>query len=240
MKPTTSIRFLAGILLALLGRAGLQADPLDTWQLRNPLPGSNSLLTVAFVNGVFLAGGESGTVLFSINGSDWTGRRLDTAAPVEGIAYGNGAFVAVTDNGPIFTSPDGATWTSTPFQAPLTGICFGNGIFVAVGFGGVILTSADGYDWTVQKNSENQNWLRAIAYGNGTFVASGYGFGGVGPINLTSPDGVNWSRTDLAHACAAINGLTFPSKAFSHSREQTMRRVLSHHTSKDRSGAAGL
>jgi len=161
-----------------------------------------------------MAGGEFGTLLVSANGSEWIGRRLDTAATIDGIAYGNGVFVVVTDNGPIFTSRDGATWTSTPFQAPLTGICFGNGIFVAVGFGGIILTSADGYDWTVQKNSENQNWLRAIAYGNGTFVANGYGFGAVGLVNLTSPDGVNWSSVDLTNACSTMEGLTFANGQF--------------------------
>src|SRR4051794_11760574 len=98
LKRPTSVSLLVGILLVFLGRVGLQADPLDSWHLRNPLPGSNCIITVAYVNGTFMAGGEFGTLLLSANGSDWTRTRLDTVAPIDGIAYGNGVFVAVTDN----------------------------------------------------------------------------------------------------------------------------------------------
>jgi photosystem II stability/assembly factor-like uncharacterized protein len=62
---------------------------------------------------MFVAVGNSGTILTSPDGSNWTSRTSNTSNLLEGIIYGNGQFIAVGNNGTILTSTDGATWNSS-------------------------------------------------------------------------------------------------------------------------------
>ena len=75
---------------------------------------------VTYGNGIFVAFGDSGTILTSADGISWTVRTSGTTDDLVGVAYGNGTFVAVGSsfntvdgsyNGTILTSADGITWT---------------------------------------------------------------------------------------------------------------------------------
>jgi hypothetical protein len=59
------------------------AGPLDTWTWRNPLPTGNTLLGVVYGNGLFVAVGDSGTIITPLNAIDWTLR----AEGIEGSDY---------------------------------------------------------------------------------------------------------------------------------------------------------
>src|SRR5690349_23669841 len=48
------------------------ASPLDHWHWRNPLPQGNTLKSIVFAAGRFVAVGDAGAVVTSIDGLNWT------------------------------------------------------------------------------------------------------------------------------------------------------------------------
>ncbi len=71
------------------------ANPLDNWHWRNPLPQGNILNGITYGNGTFVAIGQFGTILTSSDGASWTQRSSGTTEWLNGVTYGNGTFVAV-------------------------------------------------------------------------------------------------------------------------------------------------
>ncbi|MBI4595455.1 MAG: carboxypeptidase regulatory-like domain-containing protein [Candidatus Tectomicrobia bacterium] len=167
------------------------ADSLDNWLMRNPLPQTqgNYLSGVAFVNNIFVAVGGGGILLTSPDGTAWTVRTSGTSYGLSAVSYGNNAFVAVGAEGIILTSPEGISWTARTSGTSnfLYEVAYGNNTFVAVGSWGTILTSPDGMAWTVETSGTISD-LVGVAYGNNTFVA----VGNLGTM-LTSLDGVTWT-----------------------------------------------
>ena len=116
--------------------------------------GSNTIRSIAFGNGRFVAvGGDSpfggsdfGVVAWSGNGENWTAvsNRIFASFLVSDIAYGNGRFIAVGTQGRIVWSSNGTDWILVPnstfegsdWTNQILGIAFGNGMFVAVGSNG--------------------------------------------------------------------------------------------------------
>jgi S-layer homology domain len=169
------------------------ADPLDNWTQRTS--GTNSNLNgITYGNDMFVAVGNSGTILTSTNGTNWTARSSGTGATLSDVTYGNGTFVAVGVGARFVTSTNGINWTYIhPYSEnlPTYSITYGNGLFVAVGYWDLVYTSPDGFNWTKRSSGVNYN-LYCIAYGNGRFVAGGEDGKGV-----TSTDGINWSPMSL-------------------------------------------
>ena len=205
MKTQKIIRIFAGVTMLAFtisrtAAAGsppvLPADPLDTWVWRNPLPTGNTLHTVAYGNGSFVAVGDAGAVLVSTDATNWTLRSVPTGNSLAAITYGNGKFVAVgnaalySSSATIIVSTDATNWIS-PFPAAnnaLYAVAFGNGTFVAVGHDETIVTSTDGTNWVKRREMPSGLRLAGVAYGNGLFMATAYGSG----VVLVSSDAVNW------------------------------------------------
>ena len=61
---------------------------------------------------IFVAVGNSGTILTSSDGISWTSRTSGTSSGIEGVTYANSTFVAVGNGMIILTSTDGTSWTS--------------------------------------------------------------------------------------------------------------------------------
>jgi hypothetical protein len=191
--------------LVLLASPALFAGALDEWRWRHPLPQGNSLVTITFGNGKFVAAGPLGTVLTSSDGVKWNEQNSGTLESLAGITFAAGRFVAVGTSGTILTSPDGAVWTprTSGVTTNLGGVGYGiwagaPGMFVAAGAGGTLLTSPDGETWT-PRTSGATVYLSGVAYGNGLFVVTGfYGQTGSGyGVLLTSPDGVVWTSQPI-------------------------------------------
>jgi hypothetical protein len=231
-----TLKFTALLALLILAESG-RADPLDTWTVRNGLPPGNqslrrdftSLTSVAYGGGQFVAVGNQGAILTSVDGVNWLQQQSGATNQLNAIAYGKGRFVAVggeqrysvpldqyTNLTVVLTSPDGVNWDQHRFenQDELFGITYGNGQFVAVGgfFTTLILSSADGVDWTVRESSPEgtqsaSDGFHGVVYGDGQFVAVGGRIntdtGLNEPIIATSPDGVTW----LQHPSGATNQL---------------------------------
>ena len=198
-----SLRLLSALLLVLvgfLGNAHSQVAPLQDWHWRSPLPQGNFLYNVVFINDTFVAVGELGTLLTSIDGTNWVQRDTGVSDGLRDCAYGAGGYTAVGDYGTVITSTDLVTWTpqyaGTFFQ--LSGITYAAGQFVAVGDATTILTSPDGVLWTPRASGE---WdLFDVIFAEGLFVAGGGtmpkspGEGQGMCVILTSPDGRVWTR----------------------------------------------
>src|SRR5262249_31066243 len=88
------------VVLCILAPAARSA-PLEEWHWRNPLPQGNALNRVVFVNGVYVAVGELGTILTSSDGTNWVTQTSGTIAELRGCAYGGGQYVVVGELGTV-------------------------------------------------------------------------------------------------------------------------------------------
>jgi hypothetical protein len=156
-----------------------------------------------------VAVGDSGTILTSTDGANWTLRASATAnLRLTAVTFGSNSFVAVgatveSINHPVvWTSPDGIAWTprdTTSLLLPngnwLSGVTYGKGRFVAVGgipSTNTVAVSTDGISWTLRDSGLSNTGLTplsGVAYGNGVFVA-------VGADVTTSEDGLEWTPRD--------------------------------------------
>lgn len=169
--------------------------------------GSNiRLLDVAYGNGVYVAVGDSGTIVHSTNGTSWSPVASGTSTTLTGVSYGNGLFVAV---GPRFsgdpaislTSLDGLSWTNRSAGIDLdswkllSDVEYCNDRFLGGGFYARILHSTDqGQTFTTSMTGDRQT-IPAFAYGGGIYFAAGInGDDGDADINLVSLDGSSWSK----------------------------------------------
>jgi photosystem II stability/assembly factor-like uncharacterized protein len=198
MKPTKLLCSGLVLLSIFLCTASFSiADPLDSWHLR--YSSSKILNAVAYGNGTFVAVGDQGTILNSVDGITWGPKTSGTSMYLNGVTYGNSTFVAVGDHGTILISPDGGTWTPrTAYSGTtdnLSGIAYGNGIFVAVGDWKTVLTSPDGYTWIARTLGTFSLFPYAVWFGNGTFVSVGVS----GDI-FTSTDGLTWTERESPHS----------------------------------------
>ncbi len=201
---------LAGLFLSL--SAPVQADPLDNWQWRSPLPQGNHLNAAALGNGTIVAVGDAGAVVTFQDAINWTVRPTPTTNNLTGIAYGNGTFVAVGDRGTIITSPDGIHWTSqtSPVSGiDLKGIAYGNNVFVVVWeFSKGVIISPDGVNWVHHflpgysaEPYDSSVSITRVTYSTGAFYALGwedcYGWcnftGNEPPVVYSSSDGAAWT-----------------------------------------------
>lgn len=204
------------VLTASLGAALLltlfnsPARAQSNWTLRES--GTGEWLTGAtYGNGLWVVGGDAGTLLTSADGASWTVQTVPTSNGLRSVIYAGGQFVAVGQAGTVLTSADGVAWVlrnsgTTRF---LSGIAHGAGTYVATGEAGTILTSPDGSNWSPVP-SPIGSFLQAVAAAeSGRFVA----VGASGNI-VTSDDGSSWSAassntSNFLSAIAATAGQFF-------------------------------
>lgn len=72
------------------------------WEWRVPLPQGNTLTSITYGKGTFVAVGEVGTVVTSINNKNWTLENSGIDYTLNDIKFTNNQFIAVGDYGVIF------------------------------------------------------------------------------------------------------------------------------------------
>jgi hypothetical protein len=108
---------------------------------------SNTLRSVCFGNGAFLAAGDSGTATFSVDGVNWTNASTAGVLSWRGAAYGAGQYVLISSSPPTHAaSTNGINWTLSSAMRnatlqPLYGIVTGAYSFFVAGYEGQILES---------------------------------------------------------------------------------------------------
>jgi hypothetical protein len=189
---------------------------LDFWHERNLGAPTNSLRSVVYGNGLFVAVGDGGTILTSADGSNWTARSSGTISALWDVTFGNGRFVAVGGIRPLFldrvvaTSMDGTNWTANRVdnQRPLRSVGYGNGLFIAGSDIGEIFGSRDGTNFALLATIPG-NSVEDITYGNGLFVAAG-----LGGTTMASEDGTDWVVRDAGGAPNPFSGICFGNNTF--------------------------
>jgi len=187
-------RRLAAFLFSLtfLTSTLVQADILDSWHWRNPSPFPDTMHSVCFGAGTFVAVGDGGVVHTSSDGTTWDAGQRPVLFTLNKVIYANGEFIAVGNAGAIVTSSNAVDWTvqNSGASNDLYAVAFGNGKFVATGLNGQLALSSNGTDWALGTNSSVGPWW--ITFGNGVFVAAG-----PGTSVEVSADGQTWASFGL-------------------------------------------
>jgi hypothetical protein len=163
---------------------------------------NQTLNSIVYANGIFVAVGVSGTLLTSSDGITWTSRSSGTTYMLNDIIYANGIFVAVGVSGTLLTSSDGITWTSrSPISSQnLTSISYCNGLLIILDSYKNVFSSPDGINWTnILSNlpTESSN-PKLISYNNCLLIASS---SQTSAMNCTtSIDGIFWEDSKLVFA----------------------------------------
>ncbi len=163
----------------------------STWNPVAVAP-SGSVTTVAYGQGIFVAGGSSGLLARSTDGEHWeVVRRGYSDLELSAAVAGDGGYVLVgttlcsSTNLENFVRSDG--YGAQPaFPQAFMATAWGQGVYVAGGAGGRIVRTTNGVDWSTAVSGFTGQ-IRGIAYGAGKFVAVGSG----GNIR-TSSDGKTW------------------------------------------------
>ena len=150
------------------------------WNILTSNFGISAISSVAYGNGVWVAGGNAGNLRTSTNdGVTWNTQtsNFGTSA-ICSVAYGNGVWVAGGQGGTLRTSTDNAvTWNTqtSNFTLIINSVAYGNGVWVAGGQGGTLRTSTDNaVTWNTQTSTSNfTSSILSVAYGNGVWVAGG-------------------------------------------------------------------
>ena len=160
---------------------------------------SNTLTSIAYGAGTFVAVGGSGTIQTTADGSSWVSRTSGTTVALTSIIWDGSQFVAV-GSGKVLVSATGTTWSSysmpsisypqiaylsgpTPQYLIVSSIADGNGI----GFGtSTAYTSSNLSSWTSQTIPTSVPGY--IAAGNGVFVLGDFATGSLKVWN--SPSGL--------------------------------------------------
>jgi hypothetical protein len=165
----------------------------------NTLNGITSFFTtstttgVAVVTGNYIAVGNAGTVLKSVDAATWAAQTSGTTANLNAVATNYSTlFVAVGTDGTIVTSTDGITWTaatSSGTTRDLYAVTYSGGVWLAAGANGTLVKSTDGLTWTAVATGTTAD-LHGIAYGASTNAAfePAYVLVGNGGTVLTSAD----------------------------------------------------
>jgi len=170
----------------------VSADGYD-WDEDRASGETNAINGIAYGNKSFVAVSAIGSVLTSLDNSEWSkwsaGIHGFGGNILYGVAFFKNIFIAVGSDGKLLTSPDGKSWTerSSAVSNFLYGVAYGEGTYAAVGWGGKILTSNDMVMWVEQK-AGTSNSLFGIAFGNKKFVAvSSDG------KTVSSSNGIKWT-----------------------------------------------
>lgn len=164
----------------------------------------------------YVAVGDAGVTLFSVDGLNWRNPAAVTTYTLGSACYGNGTYLA--SSGPIgggsgsqvVSSPDGMTWTMnkvpgisprcagwSPIQQFIGGI---SGYAADNGLG----TSPDGLNWTTVTSTGNNGF--GITRGTGNYLAYQNG-----TSVYTSPFGNQWTAHTITGATSLYQAAWSPS-----------------------------
>ena len=164
--------------LVMVGDGGLiysSADAGATWTAAASGV-TSALRSVAFADDLFVAAGDSGRVLTSRDGSNWTNRSLPVTSSFTGVARHKGAWI-VRSGTTIFSSPDGATWNRVTASG-----ASGLATYRMLSVGGVLLSGHSDATlqisevpgaWETHRTEVTTNSIRAFAVGTSALVAVG-------------------------------------------------------------------
>jgi photosystem II stability/assembly factor-like uncharacterized protein len=163
------------------GKIAISDNTADNWtQVSSPFSGSN-VYSVAYGDGLFVAGGSIGKLATSPDGETWTLQDSGFgASTILGITYASvgSTWVIVGSSGKLATSIDALSWT---LRASSFGSTFINEVFaapdivIAVGYDGKLASSPNGTVWTQRASSFVNSTINGVTVSadNAQYVAVG-------------------------------------------------------------------
>ncbi len=148
-----------------VGDRGRRATSKDgkEWQDAPETKAIDTLVDVAFGNGVFVGVGLHGLRMASTDGLKWTGRQTgEEGEHLNSVVFAGGKFVAV-GVGATYTSADGEKWERTANENAPQIVTEGAGVFVGAAWKGRLFSSADGVKWKETHKADRH--VLAIAFG---------------------------------------------------------------------------
>ncbi|MDF2522711.1 MAG: multidomain protein with s-layer y region, glug motif, ig motif, i-set domain, pkd domain [Clostridiales bacterium] len=211
---------------------------IETWAMRD-CPTDKTLKSVTFGNDIFVAVGDSGTIIWSNDGKDWnTVTNSPTVQNLSSVVYGANVFVAVGEGGTIIKSGDGKNWALVQPSGDLNSY---NGSlkfydvtysskFIATGnwnYGGVFIYSNDGQNWSsfedeiswtsgVYHGTDSSSLgIYGIAWGGNKYVGVGKSFDGY-PLLIESTDdsGINWVNNKVLSKANTLYDVAYDGGTF--------------------------
>ena len=185
------------------------AATLGTWTTSTSNFGTSVIFSVAYGNGIWVAGGDYAQLRTSTNAITWTTRtsNFDENLNIFSVAYGNGIWVAGGYYGQLRTSTDAITWTTrtSNFEGErIYSVAYGNGTWVAGGDYGQIRTSTDAITWTTRTSNFGTSQIYSVAYGNGLWVAGG----SYGQLK-SSTDAITWTTRTSNFGTSQIRSVAY-------------------------------
>lgn len=179
-----------------------------TWSSRTNTARTNLRAVAANAQGRFVAVGDGGVALTSVDSISWAALVLGTERNMRSIECSDGTFIAVGENGTILRSRDGQVWSArTPPIATMNiadVACNRNGRWLAVGANGnagaIIVSDDDGLTWSTVVENPGMYANLCVEYGDCWMVGGAQGqvlTSDTGLSFLTRTSGVNTDMMDL-------------------------------------------
>ena len=189
------------------------SDDGGTWTEANLGGARGRLRSVVRSSTTFVAVGEGGTILSSLDGLTWNPRTSGTTERLDGVVWTGTQFQVITSTGKLHSSADGETWSAaTNSNAPswVEGIAWSANRVVMLGAGGRIRSSDDGETWTWQ-NSNVTGIIHGVTY-TGPFaaqtVAAATLFGNLRKLTVTGITAANKTYDRTTAATLTTTGAT--------------------------------
>src|SRR6185295_117071 len=87
LKTRPTLLTTSNVWMACCLSLAVQAASLENWHWRNPLPQGAGLRSVANGDGKFVAVGDAGAILTSIDGAAWTARHSGTSTQINAVTF---------------------------------------------------------------------------------------------------------------------------------------------------------
>lgn len=128
------------------------------WTIRKA-PITCNLRGVAWSGDKYIAVGENGSILISVDGTTWSQAISDSENTLHSVASDGNIYCAVGNNGTVLVSYDGRRWSRVRLATgeSLVSVAWIGDRFVAVGRREVILTSSDGIVWETIKSDPHSD-----------------------------------------------------------------------------------
>jgi photosystem II stability/assembly factor-like uncharacterized protein len=170
---------------------------------------TETLLGVAYGNGVFVAVGEAGTILRSTDyGLTWQNRSNEevTVAGLRSVAFGNNLFMAIAGDDVVVSTDLGLTWNRATVPVGWwTAVIWGGGSWFLVSESEIVSSESNGQSWTSVYKGHPA--LSDIVYHDGSLVAVG------GSIYSSKDLGETWKDAGIPGA-DWLAGVTFGNNLF--------------------------
>ena len=174
------------------GLSVLSSEEGQIWNLRATGGGLLKDMAYGGVPAIYVAIGEDGVPISSMDGISWSLLPVSALPPLNGVAYGAGRFVAIGPGGEIRRSLNGSSWSaiSSGVTVELQDVIYSGGTYVAVGENTILVSQNGGANWDINTFQNGTMSLQAVA---GDAAGGFLAVGNSGQILYSADSGENWS-----------------------------------------------